>query len=141
MNLEEASCCWFEKEYEPGSMQDIGTLEKEELMKFAKHCFSLGISALYITLDEEGCLTYFKENDTLQECLVERINVENVADTTGAGDSFTGGLAFGYLLTEDYLQACFYGNAMHAQRCSGTELAIYKSLEETEQQIAETYKV
>ena len=64
---------------------------------------------------------------------------DQVVDTTGCGDSFAGGLAFGYLRTRDYIKACHYGNAAGAQRCTGTEIGIYKNLEETEQQIAETY--
>ena len=65
--------------------------------------------------------------------------VDQVVDTTGCGDSFAGGLAFGYLKTRDYVKACYYGNAMGAQRCTGTELAIYKDIEETEQIIATAY--
>lgn len=75
----------------------------------------------------------------MQEHIVSRVPVEHVVDTTGCGDSFAGGLVFGYLETRDYLQAGFYANAMGAQRCTGTELAIYRNLEETERQIAETY--
>ena len=41
-----------------------------------------------------------------------------MVDTTGAGDSFAGGLAYGYLAYRDYVVACQYGNAMGAQRCT-----------------------
>ena len=62
-----------------------------------------------------------------------------VVDTTGAGDSFAAGLAFGYLAYRDYVVACQYGNAMGAQRCTGAELNVYLSREETERQILATY--
>jgi adenosine kinase len=35
--------------------------------------------------------------------------------------------------------ACQYGNAMGAQRCTGTELNVYLSREETERQIRAVY--
>jgi sugar/nucleoside kinase (ribokinase family) len=70
---------------------------------------------------------------------VDRIEVEHVVDTTGAGDSFAGGLAYGYLAYRDYVVACQYGNAMGAQRCTGTELNVYLSREETERQIRAAY--
>ena len=49
-----------------------------------------------------------------------RIPVENVVDTTGCGDSFAAGMAFGYLFGRDIVKACQYGNAMGAQRCAGS---------------------
>ena len=60
-------------------------------------------------------------------------------DTTGAGDSFAAGLAFGYLAYQDYVVACQYGNAMGAQRCTGAELNVYLPREETERQILAAY--
>jgi adenosine kinase len=48
-------------------------------------------------------------------------------------------LAYGYLAYQDYVVACQYGNAMGAQRCTGTELKVYLPREETERQIREAY--
>ena len=141
MNLEEAACSWFAREYNPDDMQDIGELALDELPKFAQYCLDRGLSALYVTLDEYGCAVYFNdEQDKMQEHFVKRIHVDQVVDTTGCGDSFAGGLAFGYLKTRDFLKACYYGNAAGAQRCTGTDLMVYKNLEETERQIAEAYQ-
>ena len=70
---------------------------------------------------------------------VDRIEVENVVDTTGAGDSFAAGLAFGYLAHRDYVVAAEFGNAMGAQRCTGAELDVYLSREGTERQILANY--
>lgn len=144
MNLEEARCSWFENEYQPDEFGDPDQEEMplDELPRFAEHCLNMGVKALYVTLDEYGCAVYFKNAaGKIEEHFVKRIQVEHVVDTTGCGDSFAGGLAFGYLKTGDYLQACQYGNAMGAQRCTGTALAIYKPLAETEAQIADTYGV
>ena len=140
MNLEEAACSWFAHEYDPDQQEEIGELALDELPKFARHCLDHGVKALYVTLDEYGCAVYFKDDKgKMREHFVKRIHVDHVVDTTGCGDSFAGGLAFGYLKTRDYVRACYYGNAAGAQRCTSTELAVYKSLADTEQQIAETY--
>ncbi len=89
----------------------------------------------------DGYAVYFNdEKGQMREEFVKRIHVDKVVDTTGCGDSFAGGLAFGYLKKKDYVRACYYGNAAGAQRCTGTELAVYANLEETERQIAETYR-
>ena len=140
MNLEEARCSWFKGEYEPGALDEVAELTMDELPKFARHCLDGGVKALYVTLDQHGCAVYFKDDTgRLKEHLVKRVPVEHVVDTTGCGDSFAGGLAFGYLKTRDYVRACQYGNAAGAQRCGSTQLAVYRNLEETERQIAETY--
>jgi adenosine kinase len=93
-----------------------------------------------VTLDERGCVVFHRgASGGITEDFVDRIEVEKVVDTTGAGDSFAAGLAFGYLAYQDYVVACEYGNAMGAQRCTGAELNVYLSREETEQQILAAY--
>ena len=140
MNLGEAGASWFSSDYDPNSIQNVDELPLDELPNFASHCLDHGVKALYVTLDEYGCAVYFNdEQGQMQEHFIKRIHVETVVDTTGCGDSFAGGLAFGYLKTRDYVKACYYGNAAGAQRCVGTELAIYKNLEDTEAQIAANY--
>lgn len=140
MNLEEARCSWFEGEYELDELNSVGELTMDQLPKFAQHCLNLGVKALYVTLDQHGCAVYFNDDaGQMQEHLVKRVMVENVVDTTGCGDSFAGGLAFGYLATGDYVKACQFGNCAGAQRCTSSELNVYLSRDETERQIAETY--
>jgi hypothetical protein len=48
-------------------------------------------------------------------------------------------LGFGYLEYRDYVVACQYGNAMGAQRCTGAQLNVYLSREETQRQILAAY--
>jgi len=140
MNLEEAACSWFQNEYDPEEIEKEREMRMDELPRFAEHCLAQGVKALYVTLDEYGCAVYYNGPDgKLEEHFVKRVRVDKVVDTTGCGDSFAGGLAIGYLKTKDYVKACQYGNAVGAQRCCGTDLAIYKPLAETEQQILETY--
>lgn len=140
MNLEEAGCSWFECEYEASDLGAVGQLAMDELPKFARHCLDRGVKAVCVTLDQHGCVVYFNDHfGKMREHVVKRVPIEHVVDTTGCGDSFAGGMAFGYLKHRDFIKACQYGNAMGAQRCGGSDLAIYKSLAETDRQIADAY--
>lgn len=142
MNLEEAGCSWFP----PGDSPDGTTaglpLPVSDLPAFAEHCLQGGVHAVCVTLDESGCAVYsYDDSGRMVEHLVDRLPVDHVVDSTGAGDSFAAGMAFGYLRYHDIVQAARYGNAMGAQRCGGTELAAYLPLEETNRQIALAYNL
>ncbi|HMS75500.1 carbohydrate kinase family protein [Gordonia sp. (in: high G+C Gram-positive bacteria)] len=139
MNLEEAGCAWFPP---PGGDPDLlgAPLPREQLPEFAQHCLDRGVTSVCVTLDEEGCALYFRgESGELREELVPRIEVTDVVDTTGCGDSFAAGMAYGYLVSGDLVTAARYGNAMGAQRCSGSDLSVYLPLEGTDAQIAAAY--
>jgi adenosine kinase len=138
MNLEEASSTWLGESAEV--TVDAPRLRTEELRELASHCLDRGVGAVCVTLDERGCVVFHTgASGAITEDFVDRIEVEKVVDTTGAGDSFAAGLAFGYLAYQDHVVACQYGNAMGAQRCTGAELDVYLSREETERQILAAY--
>lgn len=138
MNLEEANSTWL------GLSAEITAgpprLSDEQLRRLARHCLDRGAGALCVTLDERGCVIFYRDHPgEVTERFVDRIEVEHVVDTTGAGDSFAGGLAYGYLAHRDHVVACQYGNAMGAQRCTGTDLNVYLSREDTQRQILAAY--
>jgi adenosine kinase len=138
MNLDEASSAWL------GGSADLTAdrprLSTGELRGLAHHGLDNGVGAVCVTLDERGCVVFYRDDSgKVAEELVDRIKVEHVVDTTGAGDSFAAGLAYGYLAYRDYVVACQYGNAMGAQRTTGANLNVYLSREKTEQQILTTY--
>jgi adenosine kinase len=140
MNREEARGAWL------GETADLTAQSPEpvtgDLRKLARHCLDHGVGAVCITLDERGCLAFYRDGaGRFTEEHVDPVPVEHVVDTTGAGDSFAAGLAFGYLAYQDYVVACQYGNAMGAQRCTGpgTDLNVYLPREETDRQIRATY--
>lgn len=140
MNREEASCSWFPVG-EGSSRPVIGEpLPSSELRRFADHCLDRGLRAICITLDDEGCVVYHREGDgETREELVAPVPVDEVVDTTGCGDSFAAGMAYGYLEHGSTVAACRFGNAMGAQRCVGAGLSIYRDREGTVRQIRETY--
>jgi sugar/nucleoside kinase (ribokinase family) len=138
MNLDEANSAWLGQSAAVAA--DSAELSDGQLRHLARHCLDRGAGALCVTLDERGCVAFYRGGSgALAEEFVDRIEVEHVVDTTGAGDSFAGGLAYGYLAYRDYTVACQYGNALGAQRCTGTELNVYLSREETERQILAAY--
>lgn len=137
MNLEEAGSTWLGQSPEVTAAPP--TLSAEELRDLARHCLDRGVGAVCVTLDERGCVVFYRDGGGVAEEFVDRIEVEHVVDTTGAGDSFAAGLGYGYLAYRDYVVACQYGNAMGAQRCAGAELDVYLPREETERQILAAY--
>src|ERR1700722_8263894 len=146
MNLDEAHSMWVgEAATTAADPPKEITEEKqitEELRDLGRHCLDRGVGAVCVTLDEHGCVCFSRDGSgEFTEAFVDPVPVEHVVDTTGAGDSFAAGLAYGYLAYRDYVVACRQGNAMGAQRCTGpgTALNEYLSREETERQIRATY--
>ncbi len=140
MNLEEAGCSWFPPGDAPGGTTTGRPLPTSELPGFARHCLERGVRSVCVTLDQHGCAVFELDSiGRLVEHHIDRLPVDHVVDTTGCGDSFAAGMAFGYLRYHDIVQAARFGNAMGAQRCAGSELAIYRPLAETERQIALAY--
>jgi adenosine kinase len=141
MNIEEAGCSWFKKEYQPEELnKDYVELTDAEMTEFAHHVLALGLKALYITLDERGCMVYSRPDGQFRAEFVPSVKVEEVIDTTGCGDSFAGGLAYGLL--EDraaYVRAAQYANALGALRTQGTTFDVFKSLEFTQELIRINY--
>src|SRR3954464_9970005 len=138
MNLEEASSTWLGES--PELMADPPSLSHDELRDLAQHCLDRGVGAVSVTLDERGCVVFYRQSSgEIASEIVDRIEVGRVVDATGAGDSFAAGLGFGYLEFRDYVVACQYGNAMGAQRCTGAQLNVYLPREQTQQQILAAY--
>jgi sugar/nucleoside kinase (ribokinase family) len=140
MNLEEANASWFKKEYESRDFSESPEVDRDDLRAFATHCLGMGVKCVYITVDSRGCLVYFKERGKIREEMVPAVKVAQVVDTTGCGDSFAGGIGFGLLQhPKDYIAAARYGNTLGALRTQGKTFAVFKSLEETDKIIRETY--
>jgi sugar/nucleoside kinase (ribokinase family) len=142
MNIEEAGCCWFQKEYKPEALQrDYQELSENDMAAFAQHALERGVQAVIITLDERGCMVYSLENGQLRAQFVSSIPVEEVIDTTGCGDSFAGGLAYGLLQErQDYERAAQYANALGAMRTQGVTFEVFLDWESTVDMIQKHYK-
>jgi pfkB family carbohydrate kinase len=140
MNLEEAHASWFKKEYESMDFSGEPAFDRDELRAFAQHCLSKGVKCVYITVDSRGCMVYYYDKKNFVEEMVPAVRVKEVIDTTGCGDSFAGGVGFGLLQKpRDYIGAARYGNTLGALRTQGKTFAVFKSLDETNKIIRETY--
>jgi adenosine kinase len=141
MNIEEAGCCWFKKEYAEDELQDdYCELTEDEMAAFARHALNQGVKAVFITLDARGCMVYSQSGGEFKAEFVRSVWVEEVIDTTGCGDSFAGGMAFGLLEDRaDYIRAAQYANALGALRTQGTTFEVFKSLRETNDLIRRHY--
>ena len=141
MNIEEASCSWFKKEYLPEELhEDRHELTEAQMEAFAVHVLASGVKALYITLDSRGCMLYSQPGGVFKAEFIKSVKVEEVIDTTGCGDSFAGGLAYGLLEDKTaYVKAAWFANALGALRTQGTTFDVFQSLETTQDLIRRNY--
>ena len=141
MNLEESWCTWYKHEYAEGELTDLlDDIGQEHLRPMADYILDRGPKALIITTDASGCKVFTKVNGKLKEEFVPSIFMENVIDTTGCGDSFAGGLAYGLMDGGDnFIRSAMYANALGAQRTQGTTFEVFKSLQETEDMMKSNY--
>ncbi len=142
MNLEESWCTWYKHEYKEEELTDLlDDIGQDHLKPMADYILDMGPKALIITTDESGCKVFTKENGTLKEDFVPSIFMQHVVDTTGCGDSFAGGLAYGLKdVKDDYIKAAKYANALGAQRTQGSTFSVFKPLSETDKMIENNYK-
>lgn len=142
MNIEEAGCCWFKKEYHEDELKNEYTeLSEREMADFAVYVLQRGVKALFITLDARGAMVYTMPGGKFQADFVPSVPVSEVIDTTGCGDSFAGGLGFGLLENrQDFTKAAQYANTLGALRTQGTTFDVFKSRDETNEIIKKIYQ-
>tara|TARA_Y100000815_G_scaffold195662_1_gene179170 strand:- start:5736 stop:6710 length:975 start_codon:yes stop_codon:yes gene_type:complete len=139
MNLEESQCMWFANEYE-GEIPSIYDENKtEHLDALAEHVLKKGVKYFYITMDSRGCVLYHKEDGQMVKDWISSVKVNKVVDTTGCGDSFAGGLAYGFAKFKDPILAGQYANILGARRTQGKDWDVFKSAPETEKIREESY--
>lgn len=139
MNLEESQCCWYKNEYTIDEMGKYDENSTEHLDDFAKYTLEKGVKVLYVTLDSRGCVAYFLKDGKIKKEFIKSVPVDNVVDTTGCGDSFAGGLAYGFTFYNDPVKAAQYANTLGAMRTQGKTYAVFKNLEETNAVIEKHY--
>ena len=82
MNLDEAGSAWLAQS--PELAADPPRPSQEELRGLAQHCLDRGVGAVCVTLDERGCVVFYRDGSgRIAEEFVDRIKVEHVVDTTG----------------------------------------------------------
>jgi adenosine kinase len=139
MNLEESQACWLKREYSSEEMTSYDEERTEHLDEMAEYVLKKGVRYFYVTLDAKGCVFYTKEGGKTKKQFVKSIYMDNVVDTTGCGDSFAGGLAYGFAVHKDPVKAAKFANALGALRTQGKTFDVFKSKEDTEAMIAAYY--
>ena len=129
MNLEESICSWRDQEYPSDYKFDED--DTSHLDAFAEAILSQGVKHLYVTLDSRGCSIFSNTPEGLSTQFVNSVPVDHVVDTTGCGDSFAGGLAYGFSVYDDAEKAAQFANVLGARRTQGKGFDVFKSLEET----------
>ncbi|WP_224490008.1 carbohydrate kinase family protein [Robertkochia flava] len=136
MNLEESQFSWFKDE------KILTTYDQEltsHLDEFARDTLNRGVKILYVTLDSRGCTCYRMHQGNMIKEWISSVKVKEVIDTTGCGDSFAGGLAYGMVTTGNPATAAQYGNVLGALRTQGKDFSVFKSKSETRAIIKENY--
>jgi len=140
MNLEESQCCWFKKEYDISEMTSYNKKDRAHLDEMADYILQYQTKQFYVTLDDEGCMLYQNGTDrATQKTFIPSMKMENVIDTTGCGDSFAGGLAYGLIKYNDPVKAGQFGNVLGALRTQGKSFDVFKNQKETEKLVNEFY--
>ncbi len=85
-----------------------------------------GVSKVIVKLGADGCMT--SESSTEAPTLVSTKPVNNVVDTTSAGDSFNGGFLSAYLAGRSIEQSCIRGNQLAGKVIQHRGAIIPKSL-------------
>lgn len=140
MNLEESQCMWFSNEYDHEIPSIYDENHTAHLIELAEHVLDRGVSYFYVTMDSRGCILYQRKNGKTVKDWIESVPVGKVVDTTGCGDSFAGGLAYGFARYDDPIKAGQFANILGARRTQGKDWDVFKNAEETEKIRQDTYE-
>ncbi len=86
--------------------------KKETPEEMADVFFEKGVGAVVIKCGSDGC--YVRPSRDAEGTMLPIFKVDNIADTTGAGDSFCSGFLAAYSRGEDILSCAEFGNAVGA---------------------------
>jgi len=140
MNLEESQCCYVKPEYSLQELEGEQKLDTSHLPALAEECLNAGLKTLIITVDADGCLIFTKEKGQIKQTEVPSMKMAHVVDTTGCGDTFAGGLAYGLLNNPgNFVVASKYANALAARRTQGKTFEVFKTIQETQKMMLEYY--
>ncbi|RXG25502.1 carbohydrate kinase family protein [Leeuwenhoekiella marinoflava] len=132
MNLEESQCMAFANEYDHEIPSIYDENATEHLDELAAHILKKGVSYFYVTMDSRGCILYHLEKNAIKKDWISSVKVDKVVDTTGCGDSFAGGLAYGFAKYQDPIKAGQFANILGARRTQGKTWDVFRNAEETE---------
>lgn len=75
--------------------------------------FTIGAAEIIVTtLGEKGSIYYKKNDCNFESGVIKSFKVDQVVDTTGAGDAYIAGFLYGFLNNRSIKEACFMGSVM-----------------------------
>ncbi len=100
-----------------------------------------GLSACWITFGDRSSLVAWRRNERILWANVPVIQLDEVIDTTGCGDSAAGGFIFGYAKTHQHpLMAVIAGNTIGSIKASFSETDAFPTRPEVRDMIAAHYR-
>ncbi|MHA1145606.1 MAG: carbohydrate kinase family protein [Candidatus Helarchaeota archaeon] len=76
----------------------------------------VNLKVIVVTLGEDGCRIFFRENDKIKEKFISGFKIQP-KDVTGAGDAFNAAFGVGYLKGWDLDEIALFANAAGALNC------------------------
>lgn len=89
--------------------------KKDKVEEMADVFFEKGVKTVVIKCGSDGC--YVRENKDAKGVMLPIFKIDNVVDTTGAGDSFCSGFLAAYARDEEIISCARIGNAVGAHCC------------------------
>lgn len=97
------------------SLADIAVLSDDDIVDAQAHAIDWsGQKVLIIVTQEDKGCTYYRDGRGVS---VDAFRIDDVVDSTGAGDIFTAGFALSFYLSNDLRQSAVFANA-----CAGLSL-------------------
>lgn len=96
-------------ETEASYLSGVQVVDDASAVKAAAAIKEMGVNVVIITMGSRGCLVY-EGPDKYQ--FVSAFHLDNVVDTTGAGDAFNGGFAHAISVGMPLYEAVRFGNAV-----------------------------
>jgi sugar/nucleoside kinase (ribokinase family) len=88
-----------------------GLSNEDDMRKAAEAILEYGPKIVAITLGKQGCAVAHRVEGKIRSFIAPGIISEKTVDTTGAGDSFSGGLMYGILKRWDIKKTATFANA------------------------------
>lgn len=105
------NCLQYLDYFFPNEKEACMLTQTENVIEAAERLYQAGVKNVVIKCGAKGC--YLKNSEISQYCGCEK--VENVVDTTGAGDSFVAGFIAALLKNKSFIECAAFANQCGAK--------------------------